>query len=597
MPVDRFHRAQLLGRTVYWLLTLRFDSQDIHLSTADLLISEASTGRTLQFAGRLTDFQPARQVGLFKVAEIASVPVEVALPQDIAARVFSAGHRFAGASAEISRWIEGTDYDDRRVELVGQVKDPQIGEKWEPVGFSIEANAWEDDKLIPPDGQKVDENTWIDSFSSLMPEEAEIAYPIIYGFPGRTTISSTIGALTAARGWIAGSQGVWVDHRTALSGSDFINMKLVLAGHRVAADRVMLVTDDYSAGRRFVVQHSTDDLGNPIAFVDAQVDGSAWSVLDGDGITAFGLGSNALHNSYQPTNATITEQLKPVFAGWYDPSDNTDHQSGGKIGRTGKVIRGAGEVIEDVLSYTGKPIDRGSFAAQAPLLDWLKIDCTIDGRTKPWPWLQDHIFPIAPVSITSGPKGLQMIVWQVTATADKAIATIDVDADPRIERASRMRLITREIKNNFVLRYAYNVRTESYLKERRLGGADYDVSDPNTRPSTHCAISQRRYQFANGTPRVVTFSHESMVLYDDASVAGVQGWWAAAHALEKGFIDYVLPDEWDWLKRGDVVLLKHGSMGLSSRVFHVFNVEEYANGTIGVTLLRFGDPTRDLVSG
>ena len=597
MPVDRFNRTELLGANVRWLVTVQFAGQVMRLSTTSLDITEAATGKTHHYEGGLVDFKPSRTVGLFQIAEIASVPVEAVLPVDVADRIIAAGHHLAGAQAEIARWIEGTDYSNRRIEMKGQCKDPHIGENWEPVSFSIESNAWEEDQIVPSPGLKVDESTWPDSFSSLMPAEAEVAYPVIYGFPGRTNISTTIGAITAARGWIAASQGVWVDHRRVLI-SQLTQLKLVIAGHRVAADRVRLVTDAYSAGLRFVVQHTTDSLGNEVAFVDAQVDGALWETADPDSVAAFGLGRDSIDISYQPADATIVEELYPVFVSWYTPAANTGHQSGGKLNGSGEVIRSAGDVIEDMLAYSGKPIDRDRFAAVKPLLSWLKIDAAVEATCKPWDWLRENVFPIAPVSVASGPDGLYMVVWRVDAVASDAVATMDVDNDPSIERASRLRIDTKEIQNDFTLRYAYNARTESYLKSRRLVGTAYDSADPNTRPSLHCRVSLSRYQNSRGDPRVVQWEHKSIVIYDDASAAKVLAWRAAAHAIAKQWIDYVVPEgEWGWLSRGDVVILNHTAMGIVNRVWLVYNIEPYDNGTMGIRLLRFGDPVRDLVIG
>lgn len=589
--MDRFSLSDLRGRRAYWLLDVHAFGQILRLSTVDLLVSEASSGAEWRYTGNLPGAAFTSAVAMLQDnLDAGGLQVECVLPVDVPA-LLAKGHQLEGARAELSRWVEGTDYSDRRVLLVGRVQESETGADGEPCAFSVAEHVWEQTTLIPSAAQIVDGINWPDSITSLFGEELGIHYPIVFGYPGIT------GAVS--RGWVTGSQGVWVDHRRTLSaspGNNLEDLKLVLAGHRVAADRVMLSTDKDIPGERFVVHHTTDGRGQTVAYVDAQAAiGSSWRVTDTDSVYAYGLGSVSLGTSFQPEPATNPDAvLSPVFCGWYLPAAATAETTGGMIGRGGQLVRGAGDVLEALFSFVDRPVDRGRFAAAAPLINKYKIDASIDARVRPWDWYTANLQPILPVSMVSGPAGVYPVVWRFDAVGADAVAALDTTDDPSITRASRLQIDTSTIRNDFSLQYALSVRTGQHYRQIRLGAGPFDSADPLTRVSLHCQLSQLRYRYADGRPRVVSEELQSAVLYDDATAAAVLGWRARAYALGQTFVDYVVnASEWGWIERGHVVTITDPEVHLSARVALVVEVQIDSSATMGIRLLLLEDPPRD----
>jgi len=186
------------------------------------------------------------------------------------------------------------------------------------------------------------------------------------------------------------------------------------------------------------------------------------------------------------------------------------------------------------------------------------------------------------------------IVWRFDATSADAVAHLDAGTDPSIERASRIIFDASTIANDFVLKYALSLRTGQYYRTLRLGAGPYDPDDDDQHVSLHCQQSQRRFRYADGSPRVVSEELESVCIYDDATAAAVLSWKARAYALGQRFIDYVVPEsEWGWMERGAVLLLTDPELHISDQVCVVVEVQIDDSATMGIKLLILEDPARD----
>jgi hypothetical protein len=174
--------------------------------------------------------------------------------------------------------------------------------------------------------------------------------------------------------------------------------------------------------------------------------------------------------------ATIDASFKPttdtavvLYVGWRD--------GGGVKGRRGTVVRGAGDVLEYVLDFATVPLDRGRFAAAAPLLSHFKIDTSIDEHCSPWEWVQSELLPLLPVSIVSGPDGYYPIVWRTDATAADSVAHLDADLDARIELSETVQVDSSQILNDFTLRYGMSRRTGVFNYAARLGAEHEETTN------------------------------------------------------------------------------------------------------------------------
>lgn len=452
MPVPRWTRAQLLGKTVRWLLAIEYGGKVIRVSTLELDVP--SEDGDLHFSSGLGDVSYSRGVAVFSdAASENSATVEASIDEVDIATMVADGHDLGGARAELSRWIEGTTWEDRRVVLSGLLRDPEYGDQYTPLRFSLEDNVWDDAGSVPPADQQVNETT-APNLDYLTASDIGVPFPRVYGQPGRVA-----PGVTGNGNWCTGSLTAWQYKRGDGGTSDY--HRVILAGHAIDAEYVYLNNDGYTAGILFKVTHVADRAGNTLAVVDAWV-GSAGGTT-GSGV-AFedGLDGTAVDASFKP----LTAEDVAIYAGWYDPE--TGHES------YGGLPPGAGDVILDALSFSTRRIDRNRIMALAPLLNRFRLDVAIEAHTKPWEWLAANVFPLLPVSAMLGPDGYYLAHWNYAATSRDSLATLDADTDPEIDFADTVKYDTSQVANDFTLDYALSRRTGSFLARARLsafGGA------------------------------------------------------------------------------------------------------------------------------
>jgi hypothetical protein len=526
-----------------------------------------------------------------------TISLDALLPVDVPARV-AQGYPLSASRATLSRWIEGTAREDARVVLAGVVRDPQFGAAHEAVSLTIEASPWVDSVLVPPAGLLVTGANWDGAMIlSLATDERGLQYPVVVGVPGR------VSSLVAGDQWITGSQGVWVDHRNINALGHQAELTLVLAGHHVAAESVMANTSTFPEGLRFQVVNGHDLSGNPIAYlswwrtrgvVDDPFNYDAagtytWD-YDATSATPSSLGHASVDPSFQPNDG----ESSPVFVGWYD---NDDPYRGGLV-VNGESIRGAGDVLEWLLGLTSRPIDRGQFAAAAPILNRYKLDFTIDARVKPWDFVAANLLPVLPVSVVDGPLGISIIAWDFAATAADAVLVLDADADPSLARSGKLREDRRNLANDITVRYALSIRTGAYqgsirlAASREIGGGDGEVIA--VYPSAFCRQSQTQFRGPDGRPLVAELEIETAVIYEDATALLLASTQARVRALPQHRVKYSGPESrYGHAKRGQVAVLTDGEIAFVGRVAHVLDVVTDA-ATVTIELLLLQDPVRDL---
>ena len=574
------------GRRIHWLLTVEWAGLTIRLADEQLdVVTEAGT--SLQYDAGLDAVELTEAISLLgdSVGQL-SIPIEFLPPpgQSIAERI-AAGDDFSSARGELARWVEGTTYEERRVVLSGRLSDPEYGGDDEPVSTSLEEVLYEDTSIIPAATLATSSTTWPHT-DSLSDAWIGATYPIIIGRPG--TVDTDIGP----QGWVPGAPALWVDHRadfhTARIGyhpAISSGLILVVAGHHVGATRVHINTDQDTTGIRAFVYNGFDQLGQPIAFVPwyAEITSTGTDPyeydlagvytdenVDSDGITAYGLGSVDIDDSYQ-----AAEQL-PVYVGWYDPIS-----SGGGVDAAGRLVREAGDVLEYLLGLSSLAVDRGRLAAAKPALSRYLLDGCISARASPWDVLRDEILPLLPVSLVSGPAGLYPVVWRYDARPEDADHVLDADADPAIERDGRVRYDSSDRANRLTLSYAYSYRRRVYAASVTYG-ADGDA-DAVVNPL--CTWARAR------SGRELDQTTETAWVYDTSTAYAILAWRSYAYCLPSRTVDYRVPEsDYVHVERGDVVRLTDSTVYLEGVTALVLEVRTDGGGYLMLTLRLLDSP-------
>jgi hypothetical protein len=578
------------GARLFWLLDLQWAGGVIRVADGDLEV-QTDDGDLLKYSPGLDSPEMEEAIELLTdmSAAPASATISVLLPVDVP-RLVALGHDLSGAIGTLSRWVEGTTLEARRVVLVGIVSDPEYETEDDPVRFTLEANVWQDSTEFPDPEAAVLADNWDDAMIlSLALSDFELAYPIVIGRPG------VVSTMITSVGWITGSAGVWVDKQnTAAGGGNVGDLTLVIAGHHVTATEVYANTDGYTTGTRFLVRNGYDRQEHPVAFLSwwgtktAGADDFTYSAGPYGFVAGppTSLGHNAVNVEFQPASGVD----RPVYIGWLDSTDG----GGGMQGPNGQTIETAGEVLEWLLGLTSIKVDRGRCAVAGSLLSRFKLGFTIETGVKPWEWAKEHLLPLLPVTIVSGPDGVYPLVWRYWATSADAVHHLDLDIDPGIERSSAVRVDRSKIVNDWTLRYAYTRRTGSFRGVARLGAEGLSVG----LPSMHCTISQRRYRRPDGDPLVIAESMDTVCIYDDSTAQAVLSWQALAYALARRRVSYRVPlSRYPSIERGQVITVTDPDLYLSSQVALVESVKTDGSPTCDVGLLLIEDPGRDMRLG
>jgi hypothetical protein len=583
--VSGLYPSSVGGRSIHWLLTIEWAGLTIRLSDDQLDLLTAD-GSSLQYDAGLDTVEVSEAVSTLgdSVGQL-SIPIEFLPPpgQSIAERI-AAGDDFSSARGELARWVEGTTYEERRVVLSGRLSDPEYGGDDEPVSTSLEEVLYEDTAVIPAATLATSSTTWPHA-DSLSDAWIGATYPIIIGRPG--TVDTDIGP----QGWVPGAPALWVDHRadfhTARIGyhpAISSGLILVVAGHHVGATRVNLNTDQDTTGIRAFVYNGFDELGQPIAFVpwyaeitstgtdpyEYDIAGSYTDEnVDSDGITAYGLGSVDIDDSYQAT------EQPAVYVGWYDPLTG----AGGV--EAGGMVREAGEVLEYLLGLSSLAVDRGRLAAAKPMLSRYLLDGCISARVSPWDVIRDEILKLLPVSLVSGPAGLYPVVWRYDARPEDATHILDADADPAVERSGRIVYDSSDRANRVEVAYAYSYRRSVYAGSIRLGA----VGDEDATPQPLCTWSRAR------TGRVLDRRLESAWIYDTSTAYAVAEWQAYAYCLPTRTVEFRLPEaQFVHIERGDVVSVTDSTVYLDGAVGLVREVLTDGGGYLVVSIQLLDSP-------
>jgi hypothetical protein len=441
---DFWNASELRGRRTWWLLDITYAGTVYRLAESNLDITSTSLGQLHYLPCILNDITVGYGFSLFAdSAEQQSVSIECFLGSTDVAAMMAAGHDLAGSPCVLSKWIEGQDWDDRRVFVVGRMKNPVYGGVGEPIRFSLEDAFFDDYALIPATESRTSKVTI--NLDTVNVDDLGLTYPLVYGNPGKCSALRT--------GWCSGSQGVW---RNKIEGAQ----ELIIAGHPTSMIAVILSNDALSAGASYVVRQSIDDSGAPISVI-ASANGFPVTTLWHWGLNATDAPPELLA-VYHPVQDTLNVTT-PVYVSWFF-DDPDDHSGGLVVG--GRVVRGAGDVIQNVLSYSKYRFDSRRIAGIADQLNTYAIDAVIDAQVRPWDWVRSNLIPILPISVTNGTNGVYFVPW--ASASGNPVCTLDDGVDHGIAFALTIETDTQQMCNDLTLEYALDVRTDTYQQTLQM---------------------------------------------------------------------------------------------------------------------------------
>ncbi len=574
------------GARVHWLVEVQFGGGVVRMSTEEVVVT-TQAGEELRFSGCLPELEVTISLSeLGGVQEAPSLSLEAVWPVSVAELV-EAGWPLAFVRAEVSRWVEDTDYEDRRIVVQGYVHNPSYGEEDEPTAVTIEAPPWGASATLPPPGSVVSGYTFGSSASSLAAAQLGRVYPIVFGSPGQ------VGTAIDASGRIPATRARWIDQRCVVDGGELYNVSLLIAGHHVDMDRCYVYGEAGSG--RVLVRNGYDDLGQPIAYLPwfYTADGDETTDRDWDSAVTYTYGVTDFDGDFTSSfgDGGLDGDINTVASGTETPElyiawvDDEDLSRGGLAGD-------AGSVIEYLVRRMGLPVDAGMFAAAKQQLAAFRLDFAIDTTCTAWDFVRSQLLPVLPVSLVAGPLGVYPVVWRFDATAEDAVEHFDLDTATDVERLGGIESDTSRLCNELTITYA---RTTDGASTGSLtyGGDRYDADRSDQLPEPAFRRSQQRLRDLNGEPLVIHKDLDVPVVCRDATVGAIASWYAAAYALPQRSLRLVASEErCQHITEGSIVTVTDSRVHLSAAVCMVTDITYGTDAPLELRLVMLGAKER-----
>jgi len=528
-----FDLRDLQGEALEWLLDLQVGEDVLRLAERPADAPTGSQGALEAYRAGL-DFSGQVADSVDPFADTPSsrrVDLTVYLPEDLdPANLVERGFDFSAARGVLWLWSPTTGALESIVS--GVVRDVEYGQTGEPLTFSLEEVQEDDSARFPPADARVTLTSWPNASDKALSER----YPWVLGEPGGAGSYPAPGLLV-----------------------DTVAEVLLVAGHPVAATSVWVINDEDASTASIAVTQARDGFGRLVSVVD----------LTGSGVTV--------------------DPEADYFVSW-------GSGGGGLEKEDGSLLVGAGDVLEWMLGFSSLRLDRGRTAAASVFLNTFRIDTVIstnpDSRFAPWDWIVDHLLPILPVTVRSSSDGFAPVVWRFDATADMAVAHLEVSPSPRASLRSAVSYSPRDsVANELTLHFAQDPRADSYRKRTVLTGDPITAeTDPDASLNLYCVASRTRYRDPRGRPETVPMEESTEVVWADATAAAILAWWAQRYALQARLVGYTADLEVvGSLEPGDVVTVTHPELSWSDRVFLVEEVVRTTAGAVDIDLRAVED--------
>lgn len=591
---QRLTPSDVEGLRVYWLLTLTLGGQEVRLAEEDLELDDDDGNPVTYAAGlQVPDVVLSLDLDGGGTGE-TSIPLEVVLPFDVAARI-AQGLVFAAGRGELARWVEGTTWDSRHVVMVGELSDPEYGEEGEVCTFTLEAPVSRETAAMIPVTQRVDGYTWAHA-DTLEDEHLGLRYPLVYGRPG------VVPPRLKSAGWCAAAPARWVWwNPTTTGGGGHYGLVLVIAGHHVSAERVYINNDVATGGARVLVRNGWDQRGQPVAYLPwwatsigtpsdpIEFDGLvtySHSFTDVDGSTTYSLGHTVGPSAGDDSIDTLRDSQLPVYVAWYD-EESVDQ---GGLTEGGVLVRDAGDVLLDALRRSGRPVDVGRFRAVSASLSRYKIDAWVGDDIAPWDWVSEVLLPLLPVALATGPSGIYPVLIRHDAGVWDVVARVDADTDAAIHRLGRVRYESRDFANRITLRWAYNLRTGNYLGSATYGPRE-GAPDPGDDDVTY-RLHPRCQEAYDIDRRLVDHEVSTAAVYDESTAWAILEHLVAERCVRRRLVTYAVPaDRFVAVERAALVAVTDAAIHLDEAIGQVIDVEVTAGGAASLTV-RLQQPSR-----
>ena len=515
--------AARTGRRVWALLDLDVQGRVFRFTDAPEPLAVTTTaGIVYTYLPGLLPVPFARAAGALGIDEAITIEAAVEVPW---ARLVARGHSLERAGVIVRRWVDGQPLEAAEMWARGKAAAVGYGAVDEPLTFTV-ARPRYGTGIWPPTSARIDATTWPVSGGAIITDEAAIGavYPAIFGTPVEYIIPTYVVEYTDANRTL-----VW----------------LLLSDGPIEATSCTLL--EVSSGRTYTrdIETTRDLLGRRVSYVN---------------------------------NTGLTGGIEPNRE--YRAALNLS-TGGGIIGRGGKALSGAGQILEFLLRTTQVDVDWGRFAAVQQRLDAYMLDFVITKQIDVWAWIESQIFPLLPIDWVFGPNGGYPDVWRLDATAEDATRHIDATAETgRYVRTSVVSMSGGPIFNEFSIAFGVGGAQGRPGQMRSIGG---DAEDPRNRRNGWCDASQALH----GRLPLPTLVTELVSRSETADRILVER--ARRYAISRRGFSISGDESLDEIEVGEIILVSATDVEISQEVAQVRS-KRAVGDSVEIIVLLIDDP-------
>jgi len=233
-----------------------------------------------------------------------------------------------------------------------------------------------------------------------------------------------------------------------------------------------------------------------------------------------------------------------------------------------RALRGAGEIIRDLMAMSGIRIDPGVTGTDLNELNRYKLDFWYNEQRKPTNVIREDILPLLPVDYVTTERGLGFVVWRFGAGLEWVVDEIN----PATRGGARQGAISfsssAQVVNRLRIDYAQRVDTGEYLRHL-VYDAETDPEDPYVVGNPWAAASQARYRHLGIREETITAD----VVQDGGTAAAILDWMIRRKAQTRRRAAYLLPQPYQHLRLGDIVLWTDDEVAITNALSVVVGVE------------------------
>lgn len=412
-------RAEL-RRGVYLILTLSYAGRLFRFAHRRVEISR-DDGSYLHVDGQLLDVDFVEEVSILAdVPPERSLPFRAKLPAALSSWI-QRGEALDGMTGEVAVWAAGRTWEDRYVLMEGAALEPE----WDPESGEVEATISDDpievEHRYPPEDAVIGPHTWADPQAS----DIGVPYPIPLGRPGYYIPE---GGGFAIR---PGSRAYLVD----TAGTFSVPYALLISDGQAALNDVAVCGSDNTLYASSVTPVYAQDLrGRTVTVAE---------------LTSTQAGSPGFDREFF---------VRPISGqeghGIY--GDTLAYNSAGAR----VPMSGAGDILLWALRRCGRPVDYGAIEAVRSRLNRYTLAGAIEDAPDLYQWALDNLASILPLSLSVGPRGLRVDVFDpdewIRSPAFHFRVGLDGDRDgPPTYRRN-------EVANTITLRWALDRGRNTY---------------------------------------------------------------------------------------------------------------------------------------